>query len=85
MKSAIKLALEALELAAECGGELDHDIYVEAQQKLQAMADDVVKYDRKMDSEERAPDGHDYNELLSVLGLATAESQAAVAPAAVAA
>lgn len=85
MKSAIKLALEALVLAAECGVELDHEIYVEAQQKLQAMADGVVKYDRKLNSDERAPDGHDYNELLSALGLATAESQADIAPAVVAA
>lgn len=79
MKSALNLALEALNLAAECGGELDHDTYVEAQQKLQALVDDVVKYDRKMDSEERVPEGDDYNELLSLLGLETAESQVAIA------
>jgi hypothetical protein len=83
MKSALKLALEALNLAAECGGELDLDTYEEAKRKLQAMVDDIVKYDRKLDSDERVPQGDDYNELLSLLDLATADSQAAVAPAVV--
>ncbi|MEW5511916.1 hypothetical protein ABGT16_04785 [Pseudomonas asiatica] len=83
MKSALKLALEALDLAAECGGELDLDTYVEAKQKLQAMVDDIVMYDRKLDSDERVPQGDDYNELLSLLDLATPDSQAAASPAVV--
>lgn len=85
MKSALKLALEALNLAVECGGGLDIDTYVEAKQKLQAMVDNIVRYDRKLDSDERVPQGDDYNELLSLLDLATPDSQAAAAPAVVAA
>ncbi|NWC83142.1 hypothetical protein HX798_23045 [Pseudomonas putida] len=85
MKSALKLALEALELAVECGGALDLDTYVEAKRKLQSMVDNIVRYDRKLDRDERSPQGDDYNELLSILDLATSESQAAAAPAVVAA
>lgn len=85
MKTVLKLALEALELAVECGGELDRSTYLEAQRELQAAVDEVVRYDRKMNAEERAPDGSDYNELLSMLGLGTDESQAATSPGVVAA
>lgn len=66
-QSALKLVFEALNLAAESGGELDHGVYVEAKQKLQALVDSIVKYDQEVDSEERSPDGNDYNELLSLL------------------
>jgi hypothetical protein len=60
------LALEALNLAAECGGELHQKIYEEAKEKLQALVDEVAEYDSKMDRDERAPEGDDYNELLSI-------------------
>ncbi|KZN20539.1 MULTISPECIES: hypothetical protein [Pseudomonas] len=68
-KSALKLALEALTLAAECGGDADHAIYVEAKQKLQALVDEVLEFDATMDREERSPEGDDYNSLLSIIEL----------------
>ncbi|HGN3115166.1 TPA: hypothetical protein ACKRQV_001250 [Pseudomonas aeruginosa] len=79
MSTALKLALEALKLAAECGGELDQDDYREAHQKLQEMVDSVVEHDREMDRQERVPDGDDYNTLLALLGLGTSQRQDAVA------
>lgn len=63
----LSLALEALTLAAECGGETDRDIYLEAKQKLEKMVQQVVAYGVAMDSAERPPDGDDYNRLLSIL------------------
>ncbi|EMO9521303.1 hypothetical protein ACR3H8_33415 [Pseudomonas aeruginosa] len=65
--TALNLALEALTLAAECGGEIDHDIYVEAKQKLEKVVQQVVAYGVAMDSAERPPEGNDYNRLLSIL------------------
>ena len=67
MKTALNLAAEALDLAIECGGELDREIYVVAQQKLEAMVRAVVEYGAKMDRDERSPDGDDYNQLISIL------------------
>jgi len=66
-ESALKLALEALALAVECGGELDRDIYIEAKQSLEKMVQEVVAYDLAMSSDERPPQGGDYNHLLSIL------------------
>ena len=63
----LNLALEALTLAAECGGETDRDIYLEAKQKLEKMVEQVIAYGVQMDSAERPPDGDDYNRLLSIL------------------
>ncbi|MCW4647301.1 hypothetical protein [Pseudomonas aeruginosa] len=65
--TALNFALEALTLAAECGGEIDHDIYVEAKQKLEKVVQQVVAYGVAMDSAERPPEGNDYNRLLSIL------------------
>jgi hypothetical protein len=66
-KTALNLAFEALTLAAECGGELDHGIYVEAKHKLESMLQAVVAYGAKMDAEKRPPEGDDYNQLLAIL------------------
>lgn len=41
--TALNLALEALTLAAECGGEIDHDIYVEAKQKLEKWCNRLLR------------------------------------------
>lgn len=65
--TALSLALEALNLAAECGGELHLEIYAEAKKQLQELVDTFVEYDLKMNNEERVPEGDDYNELLSIL------------------
>ncbi|KPG82238.1 hypothetical protein [Pseudomonas sp. RIT-PI-o] len=65
--NALKLALEALTLAVECGGETDREIYIEAKQKLDKLVRKVVAYGVAMDSAERPPEGADYNRLLSIL------------------
>ncbi|KSQ21634.2 hypothetical protein APB26_34325 [Pseudomonas aeruginosa] len=83
MSSALKIALESLKLAAECGGEIDKDDYLEAYQALQVMIDGVVEHDREMDRRERSPEGDDYNTLLALLGLSTMESQNELSPIAV--
>lgn len=83
MSSALKLALEALKLAVDCGGEVDHDHYLAAHQQLQEMVDAVVQHDREMDRQERAPEGDDYNTVLSLLGLSTTECQDSVSSVAV--
>lgn len=83
MSSALKIALESLKIAAECGGEIDKDDYLEAYQALQGMIDSVVEHDREMDRQERSPDGDDYNTLLALLGLSTVQSQNDLSPMAV--
>jgi hypothetical protein len=65
--TALSLALEALTLAAECGGELHLGIYANAKEKLQEMVDELLEFDLKMSRDERAPEGDDYNELLTIL------------------
>jgi hypothetical protein len=66
----LKKVLDALALAKDCGGELDRDIYKAAYDGLLSLAAKVRKYDDTMDAAERSPTGDDYNELLSLLGLA---------------
>lgn len=66
-RTALELTLEALELASECGGEIDREIYLNAKQALEGMIQEVVAYDTAMCSAERAPDGEDYNRLLSII------------------
>lgn len=68
-QTALNQALEALSLAAECGGELHLGVYAEAKQNLEAMVRAVVEYGAKMDGDERAPEGDDYNQLLSILAI----------------
>lgn len=68
-KTTLQLALDALKLAAECGGELDREVYLEATGKLEEMVREVNEYNAKMDRDERAPEGDDYNNLLSILEL----------------
>lgn len=68
-QSALKLVSEALDLAVECGGDLDHDFYAEAKRQFKALVDSITKYDQTLNHDERSPDGNDYNELLALLGL----------------
>lgn len=63
----LELALEALKLAAECGGENDLDIYLKAKQALEEVMQAVLSYDAGMNSAERPPEGEDYNRLLAIL------------------
>lgn len=65
--TALNLALEALNLAAEIGGEQDRKVFVDAQQKLQGLINEVAQFDSKMNTEERVPEGDDYNQLVSLL------------------
>jgi hypothetical protein len=65
--TALNLALEALKLAADCGSELDHKVYVDAKRKLQELIDSLIAFDSEMNNEERVPEGDDYNQLVSLL------------------
>jgi len=69
VKSALQLALDALELASTDGAENDLDYYVEAHQSLKALVASISNGFHKMNYEERPPMGDDYNELLEQLGL----------------
>lgn len=66
-ETALQLALEALTLAVDSGGELDHEIYVEAKQKLEGLVGQVAAFSAKVESAGRSPEGDDYKRLLSIL------------------
>lgn len=66
-QTALNRALEALTLAAECGGELDHEIYVEAHQNLAAVISAVAAIDATLSAADRVPEGDDYSKLLAIL------------------
>ncbi|AJY53193.1 hypothetical protein [Halomonas sp. KO116] len=68
-KSALQLALDALELASTDGAELDRDYYLEAHQSLKELVANISNGYHTMNYEERPPMGDDYNELLEQLGL----------------
>lgn len=69
MKTAIELALEALELASQCGGELDLDFYTQAHTALKQAVEEVRSHDRMLNAKEAAPTGVDYEHIVSLLGL----------------
>lgn len=69
MKNALNNAVEALALAVECGGELDQKTFVAALADLKAMLSAVQSYDRSLNDRGIAPDGNNYNELLSLIGV----------------
>jgi len=69
MKSAINSAIEALEVAAECGGEIDLQMYQERLDELKKLRELILQYDKHLNEAGKAPDGDDYNALLSLTGL----------------
>ena len=75
MKSDIAIAIEALDLAVECGGDLDRPVFVQARDKLKALADKLVRYDQDIDDKEVSPDGSDYNEFALLIGIPALRGQ----------
>lgn len=66
---AFSLAVEALQLAKECGGELDHEIYKEAYAAMVDLRARLLAYDAKLNATEQAPTGSDYNNIFDLLGV----------------
>jgi hypothetical protein len=69
MKFALDNAMRALELAKQCGGELDIEQYEQAYKDLAELRAAIVRYDQRLNDQEIAPTGDDYNEVMSFLGL----------------
>lgn len=69
MKNPLDNAIQALELASQCGGELDLEIYAKAHQELVAMRNAILTHNHQRNEKIQAPDGKDYNKLWSLLGL----------------
>ncbi len=65
----LKTAIEALRLAAECGGDLDRPFYQEALAGLLRVNSQVLAYDASLNAREEAPTGSDFNEVFEMLGL----------------
>jgi hypothetical protein len=76
-KSAFDAAIDALQLASECGGELDLPVYRDALKGLRKLRDGMLAYDQRLDDAESAPTGDDYNELLALSGLVMPASERA--------
>lgn len=66
-KGALDEAIEALALACESGGDLDHDIYVSAHANLLQLKSRIVAHDLQLLQREVAPDGTDYNQLYQMM------------------
>jgi hypothetical protein len=71
MTTPINDALEALTLAAQCGGELDLEQYRQALLALQNAVNAVREHDRNLNATEEPPTGDDYERILDILGLKT--------------
>lgn len=80
-QSAIVVAIKALQLAVECGGELDQPVYRDALTRLAEMQARVLAYAKRMEDSESVPEGNDYNELLSLIGFAVGAGQSVATPA----
>lgn len=65
----LKTAIEALRLAAECGGDLDKPFYKDALAGLIRVNSQVLAYDASLNAREEAPTGSDFNEVFGMLGL----------------
>lgn len=74
-QSPIGAAIHALQIAAECGGELDLQVYRSALQRLTDMRNRVLTYTKRLDDAESVPGGANFLELLSLIGLDTSPSE----------
>jgi len=79
-KHILARAIAALQLASECGGDLDIPEYKASLAGLLSIRDRIVAYNDSLNRREVAPTGDDYNELLTLLWFpAGAMREAAVA------
>jgi len=67
--SAIEAALAALELASKTVSASDLSVFQGALKGLTKLRDGVLEHDRRLNTEERAPTGDDYNDLFAMTGL----------------
>lgn len=67
--SPIAVAIVALERAAECADAFDLPAIQEAIEGLKKLSDGVIRQSRRLNEEEIAPTGDDYNDLLAMTGL----------------
>ena len=74
MKHELKGALDALLLAAQCGGEQNAPVYKAAHAGLVSICLQVLAIDARLNDPEQSPTGDDYNELLAALGLAVQDN-----------
>lgn len=65
----LDVAIAALTLAAQDGGELDLDFYAEGLKALQSLKARIVAYDARLSEKEVPPDGEAYEGLLDLLSL----------------
>lgn len=74
-KTTIVQAVEALALAAECGGENDQPYYEETHRAMQQLIQKIIAFDKKLNDREVAPTGNDYNALIEILGISCEDYQ----------
>lgn len=67
----IHLAISSLQLAVDCGGELDQAHFKAAHDELVSVRDKIVAYDSRRKQDALAPTGEDYTRLLALLGLSS--------------
>lgn len=67
--SAIELALQALTLAVDCGGELDKSVYRAANDALRSLVDQINAFEDKLNERELVPTGDHYNAMMALLGV----------------
>lgn len=67
--SAIELALDALSLAVNCGGELDKSVYRAANDALRSLVDQINAFEDKLNERELVPTGDHYNSMMALLGV----------------
>lgn len=69
MLKPIDVVLQALEVAKECGGELDLDMYAQAHKVLLDATAALHEHDRILFQAEALPTGADYEHVMTSLGL----------------
>ena len=65
--STIQDAISWLKAAGENSRSVDQAAYQKAAKDLEMLFNAALKYDSKLDQDEKAPTGDDYNELFSIV------------------
>lgn len=69
MLKPIEVALQALEVAKECGGELDLQMYAQAHKALASAVAELRRHDQTLTDAEASPTGADYEHIMQLLGM----------------
>jgi hypothetical protein len=70
--SPVAAAISALELASSTGDAMAVPVFQHALNGLNALRDRALQHDRRLNDDERAPTGDDYNDLFAMTGLRSA-------------